>query len=87
MNEGNSLDSNTASSEMILLHYELDFGLSMAELALASLLLGERAESDGWKNHALDALTSASATAARLSIVDTTASNQLNELAVRVSAL
>lgn len=86
MKDAKGLDVNGAA-ETVLLHWELDFGLSMAELALVSFQDGSLADSDRWKAHALDALTSAAATAARLGITDTFAENQLHELAFRVSTL
>jgi hypothetical protein len=76
MNEGNGLDVNDAVAETMLLHWELDLGLGMAELSHASLLLGSLADSDRWKAHAVDALASAAASAARLGGVDVAAENR-----------
>ena len=86
VNDGYSLHGYP-SAETMLLRWELDYGLSMAELALANLLFGSPGDCDRWKAHALDALTSAASTAARLDFLDMATDHQLHELAHRLSLL
>jgi hypothetical protein len=85
--DGNNLDVNDLAARTMLLHWELDLGVSMAELSFASLQYGSLADADRWKAHAQDALMSAAAMAGHLGIIDVTVDNQLHELAFRVSTL
>jgi hypothetical protein len=86
MNDDFALELDPVVAEVVLLHAELDFGLTMADEALINLKVGSWPEYERLKAHARDALVGVMATMQRLDVSDDVATAQQARLAALVAA-